>query len=70
MSEGLDDLTRLALFESWGEKCVWCGRPLFFNEMEAEHLLPKSLQGRQRVAVLEEHGRGADFDLEALENLA
>jgi 5-methylcytosine-specific restriction endonuclease McrA len=65
-----DDLTRLAMFEAWGRKCVWCGRPLFFNEMEIEHLLPRSLKGEERARILALHGRDLDFDLERLENLA
>ena len=58
------------MFEAWGEKCVWCGRPLFFDLMEVEHLLPKSLKGEERASVLALHGRDEEFDLNALENLA
>lgn len=66
----LDDLSRLALFERWSERCVWCARPLIFAEMEVEHLLPKSLTGDERTQVLATHGRPEDFDLDSLENLA
>lgn len=66
----LDDLTRLALFERWGETCVWCGRPLIFADMEVEHLLPKSLTGDELAAALRLHGRPQDLDLDSLENLA
>jgi hypothetical protein len=68
--DAIDDLVRLALFEAWGEKCVWCGRPLHFNEMEVEHLLPRSLGGDEKVATLQSHGLEEKFDLEVLENLA
>jgi hypothetical protein len=70
VADTIDDFTRLALFEAWGERCVWCNRPLFFDEMEVEHLLPKSLEGDERSAVIAGHGRPADFDLESLDNLA
>jgi hypothetical protein len=70
MADAGDNLTRLALFEAWDEKCVWCGKPVFFDEMEVEHLLPKSLKGDARKTALADHGRDPDFDLNALENLA
>jgi len=66
----IDDLTRLALFVAWDERCVWCRLPLFFDEMEVEHLLPKSLEGKAKEDALSQHGRPADFDLNSLENLA
>jgi hypothetical protein len=65
-----DDFTRLALFEAWGESCAWCGRPLFFDLMEVDHLLPKSLKGDERAKVLKLHGKQEDADLDAIENLA
>src|SRR4051794_24640331 len=70
MGETLDDLTRLAMFEVWGRRCTWCSRPLFFNEMEVEHLIPKGLQGIDRDDALTAHGRTLDFDLDTLENMA
>src|SRR4051812_5438501 len=70
MSEPLDDMTRLAMFDAWDQRCTWCRRPLFFNEMEIEHLLPKSLVGKKRLVTLQLHGHSPEFDLDALENLA
>ncbi len=70
MGEPINDVTRLALFQAWHEKCVWCQTPLAFNEMEVEHLLPKSLAGTERTKVLQAHGLEESFDLDALENMA
>jgi hypothetical protein len=73
-AEPVDNLTRLAMLEAWNASCVWCGRPLFFNQMEAEHLIPRSLgdesNAPKRAEVLQIHGLGADYDVDALENLA
>ena len=74
MADAIDDLVRLALFDAWNAKCVWCQRPLFFNHMEVEHLIPRSLddEGKeeQKAATLRLHGLDAGYDLQALENLA
>lgn len=70
MADALDDLTRLALFEAWGERCVWCHVPLYFNEMEVEHLLPKTLVGKDNADLFRAQGLNNDFDLLSLENLA
>jgi hypothetical protein len=51
----LDNMTRLAMFEAWKERCIWCHRPLFFDQMEVEHVLPKSLPSRASHSSL---GRG------------
>src|SRR3712207_3691898 len=74
MAETLDDLVRLALFEAWDARCVWCRQPLFFNQMEVEHLIPKSLgehgNEQSKAEVLRLHGLDAQYDVHALENLA
>ena len=33
---------RLAIFLAWDRRCVWCRVPLFFNDMEIEHLIAKN----------------------------
>lgn len=66
----LDLETRYALYVVGGRKCVWCGRPILFKEMEAEHLIPKSLEGDELRRVLTLHGLPPDYDLEALRNRA
>lgn len=74
MADALDDLTRLALLEEWDHRCVWCRRPIFFNEMEVEHLIPKSLskadKAEARAKALHHHGLPEDYDLFSLANLA
>lgn len=70
MADVIDDLIRLAMLDEWDAKCVWCGRPLFFNQMEVEHLIPKSLDEKEKAKALALHGLDSDYDLYALENTA
>ena len=69
-SEKSDKVTRLAMLEAWGEECVWCRRPIYYSDMEVEHLIPKSLDGQDITHLLDGHGLAKDFDLFSLENLA
>jgi hypothetical protein len=62
--------TRFALYVMGGRKCVWCGRPISFREMEAEHLIPRSLTGDDLQRVLALHDLPPDYDVEAVRNRA
>jgi hypothetical protein len=66
---GLNKLQRLALLQAWGEQCAWCGRPIFFTEMEVEHIIPKSLKGEKLAHALELHALAEHYDVNSLENL-
>lgn len=61
---------RLAIFVACDERCVWCSRPIQFNEMEVEHLIPKGLAGDELADALEAHGLPPDYDREGLQNLS
>jgi hypothetical protein len=62
--------TRYALYVMGGRKCVWCGRPISFREMEADHLIPKPLTGDDLQRVLALHSLPPDYDIEAVRNRA
>lgn len=42
---------RKAAWAAWGSEaeCVWCRRPLTFDTMTLEHLVPKSKGGSDRL---------------------
>jgi WD40 repeat protein len=65
----LDKLHRFALFKAWDERCAWCEEPMAFNQMEVEHIIPKSLVGTELANALNIHGLADDYDLDALMNL-
>lgn len=46
MSE-IPDTLRLALFLEWDQRCVWCGVPLDYRQMEVDHLIAQSLTGQE-----------------------
>jgi hypothetical protein len=60
---------RYAVYVLGGDRCVWCGRPITFSEMELDHLIPKSLSGDELSEVLGMHGLPSGYDLESIENL-
>lgn len=59
---------RFATFLEWGQRCVWRHEPIAFDEMELDHLIPKSLAGRQLSEVLEMHALPHDYGLESTRN--
>jgi 5-methylcytosine-specific restriction endonuclease McrA len=79
MAAQLSDATRFAV-TIWPTKCVWCGRPLAYREMQIEHLIPKYLvndgaaaperRAKELAELLELHKLPKDFDLHSEENLA
>lgn len=66
----VDDHKRVAMFDVWNGRCVWCTRPLSFDAMEIEHLVPKSLAEAGLAATLAHYGLPLEFDLNSLPNLA
>lgn len=65
----LNHVERLVLFEEYGERCVWCRRPLEFASLEVDHLIPKNLTGADLADVLVDCRLPSDFEIHSLENL-
>ncbi|MFD6611054.1 HNH endonuclease [Micromonospora chalcea] len=66
----LSPFERLALYQEWGKRCIWCKSPISFDMFEVEHLVPKSLQGLDLSRTLADYGLPSTFDVHALPNLA
>ncbi|WBB78615.1 hypothetical protein O7606_20710 [Micromonospora sp. WMMD882] len=66
----LSPVERLALYQVWGRRCVWCKKPVSFGAFEVEHLVPKSLQGPDLERTLAQYGLDPAFDVYGLSNLA
>lgn len=75
----LKPFQRLALLEAWDEKCAWCGRPLRYDEVCVDHLLPQDLANASEgfkqdvfasLLPLELRQDATPFDLHGLSNLA
>jgi 5-methylcytosine-specific restriction endonuclease McrA len=63
---------RWALWEAHGEQCLYCGKPLHFNELIIDHVIPETTaKDAERLADLRiTYGLGADFDIAGDKNLA
>lgn len=67
----IDNITRSALWSSYNNICFYCNRPLDWDEMHIDHLIPEFLD-RDKEAftkVKETYGLIEDFDLNELYNL-
>ncbi len=59
---------RFATFLEWRQRCVWGHEPIAYDEMELDHLIPKSLAGQELSEALEMHSLPDDYDLESTRN--
>lgn len=61
---------RFAVHVTHGEKCYVCSKPLDFQSMEVDHVVPESLEGNPiRLAqVLRDLGRPDDFAIQSFAN--
>ncbi|MBQ1818098.1 MAG: hypothetical protein II124_05620 [Clostridia bacterium] len=57
-----DRLLRKALYHAYGEKCVYCGEPIAYKEMQVDHILatnhvdPKDAETKKYIDELEKSG--------------
>jgi hypothetical protein len=67
----MDDIQRLALWMAYSKKCVYCGDPLKFAEMDIDHIIPASLSQRpeELESLLSKLSVPSDYCLESLKNL-
>lgn len=67
----IDNITRSAIWTSYNHICFYCNRPLDWDEMHIDHLIPEFFD-RDKEAftkVKEDYGLIEDFDLNNLYNL-
>lgn len=64
----IDDLLRLALLEAYHWKCFYTGEPLFWSDVEIDHIIPESKEDNLKE-LKKELCLGDDFDIHGLENL-
>ena len=66
----IDTIKRIALYQAYGERCFYCGKPLLFREMTVDHILPQILQRDplRKNQILTELGLPESFDIENYNN--
>lgn len=69
MSRKPDLGERLAIFLAWDRQCAWCWVPLYYNQMQVDHVIAKRTRSDDLPAILALHGLALDYDVWATENL-
>jgi hypothetical protein len=64
----IGDLLRLALLEAYHWKCFYTGEPLFWSDVEIDHIIPESKEGNLQE-LKKELRLDDNFDIHGLENL-
>ncbi|MFF5097869.1 MULTISPECIES: HNH endonuclease signature motif containing protein [Actinosynnema] len=68
-----NSVLRLALLESWGNRCYMCSRPTDFSNIQIDHIIPQDTKKDKLAELLSLHlspERREGFDIHALGNLA
>ncbi len=61
---------RFAIYTTHGEKCWLCEKAVDLTDMEIDHVIPESLEGKPELAdILKNFGLPEDFDLNSYLNL-
>ncbi|MFE5284846.1 HNH endonuclease [Nocardia sp. NPDC056611] len=64
---------RLALLLAWKGCCYWCGKPRDFNEVDVDHIIPRSASPKDRDRLVEDllgkEAVTAGYDIDAPANL-
>jgi hypothetical protein len=65
-----DLIKRIALYQAYGERCIYCRAPLLFREMTVDHILPQTLleDPIRKSQILREYGLPEYFDFESYDN--
>ncbi len=64
------DVLRSVLHSLYKSRCYWCGRLKDFADIEADHIIPKTLKGPALEQTLKQFGLPPGFDLNDVANLA
>lgn len=62
---------RIAIWRAHDKRCIYCGEPIAFTNLDIEHIVPESLlkDPQEFARVKTEYGLPADFNLNGLLNL-
>jgi 5-methylcytosine-specific restriction endonuclease McrA len=61
---------RRAVWEAWGKRCFYCHEPLKWDDLQLDHVIPKSFTDRaEQKRLYKEADLPPDFDVEAIDNI-
>jgi hypothetical protein len=66
-----DDVFRVALWNTYNNRCFYCKQPLDWNQYQIDHLVPEWLQGNPEKLkqTINDYGLDSDFNLNIAYNL-
>jgi hypothetical protein len=67
---GNNAVLRLVLHTVWGQRCYWCNRPKDYNDIQIDHIVPRSQGLAGRHEILDAHRLSHIFDVDNPRNLA
>jgi hypothetical protein len=67
---GNNAVLRLVLHTVWGQRCYWCNRPKDYNDIQIDHIVPRSQGFAGRHEILDAHRLSHNFDVDDPRNLA
>ena len=70
--ERLSSIERYAIYMAYGQKCNYCGKPILYENLEIDHIVPVSLKkDDQRLREIKKHCKLTDdFTIDSLLNLS
>lgn len=69
-SYGFSDAERFTIYTADGGKCFWCGIPLYYRDVQIDHVFPERLDRtpKEWAQVRADYGLGDDFTINSFEN--
>lgn len=69
-TSGDNSVLRYALYEAWSMRCYWCSKPQEYNQLQIDHIIPKTVEAARLKQLVADYALPADFDVHDPYNLA
>ena len=65
----IETVVRWALYETYNHKCFYCDKPIEWNCLEIDHIIPETYE-KHLDTIIDMYGLEKDFNINSLQNLA
>lgn len=65
----IETAVRWALYEAYNHKCFYCDKPIEWNCLEIDHIIPETYE-KHLDTIIDMYGLEKDFNINSLQNLA